>query len=94
MTETAEPVAETPDPVIRTHLGWAVVASMLFFLPLGLVAVYYGLRTKRDLAEGRIDSAGHHSRVAKGWVIAAIVIGILIYVFLGAVLGALGAFSR
>jgi uncharacterized membrane protein YjgN (DUF898 family) len=94
MTETAESVAATPDPVIRTHLGWAVVSSMLCFLPLGLVAVYYALRVQKDMAAGDVDSAAHHSRVAKGWVIATIVIGILIYLFLTAVFALLGAFSR
>ena len=94
MTETADPVAETPVPVVRTHLGWAVVATIACFLPLGLVGVYYALRTQKDLARGELESAGHHSRLAKGWVIATAVVGIAIYLFLVAVFALLGAFSR
>lgn len=94
MTETAEPVAETPDPVVRTHLGWAVVATILCFLPLGLVGIYYAFRTQKDLSEGRLESASHHSRLAKGWVIATVVIGIAVYLFLVVVFALLGAFSR
>ena len=94
MTETADPVAETPVPVVRTHLGWAVVATIACFLPLGLVGIYYGWRTQQDLAMGDIESAAHHSRVAKGWVIATAVVGFAIYAFLVVVFALLGAFSR
>ena len=94
MTETADPVAETPVPVVRTHLGWAVVAAIACFLPLGLVSIYYAWRTQQDLSRGELESAAHHSRLTKGWVIATIVIGILIYAFLGVVFALLGAFSR
>jgi heme/copper-type cytochrome/quinol oxidase subunit 2 len=94
MTDTAEPVAETPDPVVRTYLGWAVAATVLCFLPLGLVGVYFGWRTQQDAAQGRLEAAAHHSQVAKGWVIATIVIGLAIYAFLSVVFALLGAFSR
>jgi uncharacterized membrane protein YjgN (DUF898 family) len=94
MTETAEPVAATPDPVIHTHLGWALLSAILCFLPVGLVAVYFSLRTHRALEDGDLDGAARASRRSVHWLVAALVIGVLLYLFLAIVFALLGAFSR
>ncbi|MBK9738089.1 MAG: CD225/dispanin family protein [Actinobacteria bacterium] len=91
---TDMPASVEPALGVRTYLGWSVLASVLCFLPLGLVAVYYGLRTSSAVARGDSDAAGHGSRVAKGWLISTLVVGLFIYVFLGAVFVLLGAFSE
>lgn len=88
------PAEVEPTSGAKTYLGWSVLATVLCFLPLGLVAIYYGLRTSSALAHGDSDAAGHGSRVAKGWLIATLVVGLLIYLFLGAVFVLLGAFSE
>lgn len=84
---------DQPTPVPATHLGWAVAATALCFLPLGLVAVYYGLRTGRAVDQGRLDDAQRDSRRGRRWLIATIVVGLVLYAFLSAVLLLLGAFS-
>jgi hypothetical protein len=94
MTETAEPVAATPDPVIHTHLGWAVASAMVCFLPVGLVAVFFSLRAHRAVEEGRLEEAARTSRRARHWIVAAIVAGCAIYLLVGIVFALLGAFSR
>jgi hypothetical protein len=94
MPESADEVVETPDPAIRTHLGWAVASAMLCFLPTGIVALIYGLRTQRAVAEGRLDDAVRASRVGKRWLILTVVVGLLIYVCLTVVFVLLGAFSK
>ena len=66
---------------------------MLCFLPLGLVTLYYGYRVTRAMAAGDPERAMHDSHVARGWLAATIVIGLLVYVFLAAALVLLGAFS-
>lgn len=89
------PLAESADALRppRSYLGWGLFATVACFLPLGIVTLYYGLRTQRAVAEGRLQEAVHASHVARGWLIATIVIGLLVYLFLAAVLGLLGAFS-
>ena len=77
----------------RAYLGWSLVATIAFFLPLGLVAIYYGLRTRSAVADGRIEDASHASHVARGWLVATFVIGLLVWAFIAVVLVLLGAWS-
>lgn len=91
MSQTAE-LDEADRP--HTYLVWGFFAAMLCFLPLGLVALYYGLRTSKAIAEGDGDEAAHLSRVAKRWVIATIAVGIVVYLIIAAALMLLGAFSK
>ncbi len=87
----AEAPAATTTP--RAYLGWSLFATVACFLPVGLVAVFFGLRTNRALLDGRPADAARNSRRARRWLIATIVIGVLIYLVLGAGLVLLGAFS-
>ena len=77
----------------RTYLGWSLAATVLCFLPLGLVALYYGFRTNRAILEDRPVDAAHASHVTRGWLIATVVVGVLVDLFLVVVLALLGAFS-
>jgi hypothetical protein len=77
----------------RTYLGWGLAATVLCFLPLGLLTLYYGFRTSRAILEDRPLDAAHDSRVTRRWLIATIVIGILVDLVIAAVLALLGAFS-
>lgn len=82
-----------PAPPIRTYLGWALAATVLCFLPLGLVSLYFGLRASQAVAEGRTEDAARKSRVARRWLIAAIAVGLLVYLVFAIAFAALGAFS-
>ncbi len=77
----------------RTHLLWSALACVVFFLPLGLVAVGFGIGTQRAISRGDLGRARRRSRQARGWLIATIVIGIVFDLALAATLAALGAFS-
>lgn len=77
----------------RDYLGWSLVATVLCFLPLGLVALSFGLRTSRAIAEGREADALHLSHVARGWLAATIVVGIVVWIGLAVAVMLLGAFS-
>jgi len=89
------PPAESQDPAHppRAYLGWSLAATVVCFLPLGLVALYYGFRTNRALVEERPGDAAHDSRVARRWLVATIVVGVLVDLFLLTVFAMLGAFS-
>ncbi|MBI1350580.1 MAG: hypothetical protein GC156_05620 [Actinomycetales bacterium] len=86
-TDTAE------GRVPRTYLGWGVAATVLCFLPLGLIVVLQGLRTNRALADGRMDDAARTSRSARRWLVVTIVVGVLVDLVIAAALLLLGAFS-
>ena len=74
-------------------LWWAIATTALCFLPLGLVAVVYGLRAARAAERGD-DALAHRSwRVARRWVVAAILVGLAVDLFILAVLLLLGAFA-
>jgi hypothetical protein len=77
----------------RAFLGWSLAATVACFLPLGLVALYFGLRTNRAVLDGRPADAARCSRRARRWLVATVVAGLLVYLVLAAALVMLGAFS-
>ena len=78
---------------VRTHLGWAAAVTALCFLPLGLIAVVYSLRSARALEAGDEPTARRSARVARRWILATVIVGLLVDLGLLAVLLLLGAFS-
>jgi len=94
MSETAAAEPDTPERTVKTHLGWAVASAILCFLPLGLVAVVYAVLAHQSLALGDWATAERRARVARRWLVAAIVVGIVIDLVLAATFVLLGAFSR
>lgn len=87
------PEVSTGEGPVRTHLGWAAVVTALCFLPLGLVAVVYSLRAARALQAGDEAAARRSARVARRWIVATVIVGLIVDVGLLAVLLLLGAFS-
>ena len=77
----------------RTYLVWSALASALLFLPLGLVALAFSIRTDRLLRRGEITEARRSSRIALVLDIVTTVVGLLVYLGLIGTLLALGAFS-
>jgi uncharacterized membrane protein len=83
------PIARPP----RTYLGWSLAATVLCFLPLGLVAVYHGYRAAQAIDAGDTEAAGQRSRRARRWLVATLVVGALVDLLLVAVLVLMGAFA-
>lgn len=77
----------------RTYLVWSALAAALLFLPLGLVALAFSIRTDMLKRRGDVDRARRSSRIALVVVIVTTVVGVFIYLGLIGALLALGAFS-
>ena len=86
--DSARPVAPP-----RTYLGWGIAATVLCFLPLGLVALYEGIGVDRAIADGQPELAARRSRRARRWLVATIVVGVVIWLVIGVAMAMLGAFS-
>lgn len=87
------PEVSTGEEPVRTHLGWAAAVTALCFLPLGLVAVAYSLRSSRALQAGDEPAARRSAVVARRWILATVAVGLVVDLGLLAVLLLLGAFS-
>lgn len=91
--ESAPGSAPEPPTRVRTYLGWSVAATCLCFLPLGLVAVAYGLRASRAVGAGDMAAAALAGRVARRWLVVTILVGLGTYAVIALALAMLGAFS-
>ena len=77
----------------RTYLVWSALASALLFLPIGLVALGFSIRTSVLSRRGELERARRSSRITLVLVTVTTVVGVLVYVGLIGALLALGAFS-
>ena len=75
-----------------TYLGWAIAATALCSLPFGLVGAYYGWRSAEAANIGDGLMAERYSKVARRWIITAVVCGLLVDLVIVGALGLLGAF--
>gem|GEM_PF-797605 len=89
----AELAPEVPASPPRTYLVWSALAAALLFLPIGLVALFFSIRTEVLLRRGETDRARRTSRAALALIIVTVVAGVLAYVVVIGGLLALGAFS-
>ncbi len=92
-----EPSVVTPAPepgAPATPWGWILATTMLCFLPLGLVAIVFGIRADRARQGGDLQRCQRAVRTCRGWIIAALVVGLLIDGIIAATLLLLGAFPR
>jgi hypothetical protein len=89
MTEAEATVGQPP----RDWLWWGVAATVLCFLPLGLVCLFFALRERDALVDGRPEDAVTASRRARAWFIVTVVVGGLLWAAIGVALLLLGAFS-
>ena len=77
----------------RTYLGWSLAATVLCFLPVGVVALVYGIRTGNAAAAGRSEDAARLSRSARRWLVATVVVGLALWLGLAGAVLLLGSFS-
>ena len=75
-TENGE-MPECPD----NYLGWAIAATLLCCMPLGIVAIVYASTVKTRYNRGDYDGAVKASDRAQWWIIFSIVLGLPIAPF-------------
>lgn len=90
-TAADQPAAGT---VSATPWVWIIVCTMLCFLPLGLVAIGFGIRADRSRQAGDLERCRRAVRACRGWLIAAVVVGLLVDGIIAVTLLLLGAFPR
>ncbi len=72
-----------------TNIGWAIAAVMTFW-PCAIPAFVYSARVERLFWSGDPAAARHASNLARGWGIAGVAVGVVLFVplvVLGAHLG-------
>jgi Interferon-induced transmembrane protein len=74
------PYSSTPvtTPYVPTYLVWAILVTLLCFLPTGIVAIVYATQVSNKLAMGDVAGATDSSNKAKMWCIISAVGGILL----------------
>ncbi len=68
----------TPAASVPTYLVWAILVTLLCFLPTGIVAIVYATQVSNKLAVGDVAGAMDSSGKAKMWCIISAVGGILV----------------
>jgi hypothetical protein len=90
MTEAqAQPPATTAPAAPRSWLGYSILA-LFVFLPTGIVALVYSLRTRSRWEAGDVAAARASSTRARTWALSTLVVGLALLalvVILGLVYG-------
>jgi len=79
--------------VPRSYLVWSALVTALLFLPTGLVALFFSIRTESLVRRGELERARRMSRAVLVAIIVTVVAGVLAYAVVIGGLLALGAFS-
>jgi interferon-induced transmembrane protein len=80
LSDTAQSTAENPiTRGVKTHLATAIVMT-LFFLPCGVVAIFYAVKARTLLAAGKFDEAVTQANKAERWCWIAFALGVLLQI--------------
>lgn len=79
--------------VPKTYLRSSLIGAILFFLPLGVVAVLFSLRARSRLANGDENGAAAAALWARRFMVLTFIFGGAIYLVLITAFLVLGAFS-
>lgn len=77
----------------KTYLWWAIGATALCFAPVGVIAIWFAVRTMSAVERGDDDRAARSSRLARRWLVATLVVGGVLEGILLVIFGLMGAFS-
>ena len=84
-----QPVDYQPsEPCPPNNLIWAILATVLCCIPLGIVGIVYANKVTKCYAAGDIRGAKEASETSAWWCIAAIVIGVVTRPIIMSMMGA------
>jgi hypothetical protein len=76
----AQPQVSTPPPVPNSHMVQAIIATLLCFLPFGLVAIIHAGKVDGAHARGDYGEASRRSEAAKHWVNYSVIVAVVLVV--------------
>lgn len=65
------------EPCPPTNMVWAILATILCCIPLGIVGIYYANQVSKLYQAGDLEGAKSASETGAWWCIATIILGIL-----------------
>lgn len=65
------------EPCPPTNMVWAILATILCCIPLGIVGIYYANQVSKLYQAGDLEGAKSASETGAWWCIAAITIGVI-----------------
>jgi TRAP-type mannitol/chloroaromatic compound transport system permease small subunit len=65
-----------------TYLAWAIVATVLFFLPFGVVSIVFASRVMSSYRTGDYAGAQDASHKARTWALWSTIVGVVVWVVL------------
>ena len=68
---------QSAEPCPPTNMVWAVLATILCCIPLGIVGIIYANKVSKLYLAGDLEGAKKASDTGAWWIIAAITIGII-----------------
>ena len=75
------PVTPAGEIKIPNYLAWAIVSTVLFFLPTGVVAIICSLKTKKHIAHGDYAKASKLSERTALFICLSVVLALIWYPF-------------
>ena len=68
---------EPTEPCPPTNFVWAILATVLCCIPLGVMGIIYALKVTKKYTAGDLKGAQEASETGAWWIIAAIVLGVM-----------------
>ena len=86
--QVVQPQPAQIEPCPPNNLIWAILATVLCCIPLGIVGIVYANKVTKCYAAGDIKGAKDASETSAWWCIAAIVIGVVTRPLIMSMMGA------
>jgi predicted secreted protein len=63
---------------VPDYLPWSIAATILCCVPIGVAAIYYSIQANSARTAGNFEAARNQAQIARKWLIAAVVTGVVV----------------